>query len=112
MLQQPMRDKLLAMRLHGMADALKAQQQDPAARELSFLDRLALLVDQQWSWRQNQALARRLHTAKLRGNACVEEIDYRADRGAKPLFEGIMNPQNHFVGASAMSGKPAAKMLL
>jgi DNA replication protein DnaC len=64
-----------------MADALKAQQQDPAARELSFLDRLSLLVDQQWNWRQNQALARRLHTAKLRGNACVEAIDYSAARG-------------------------------
>jgi hypothetical protein len=81
MLQEPMMERLLAMRLHGMADALKVQQQDPAARELSFLDRLSLLVDQQWNWRQNQALARRLHTAKLRGNACVEEIDYRAARG-------------------------------
>src|ERR1035437_4765835 len=81
MLQEPMMEKLLAMRLHGMADALKAQQQDSATRELSFLDRLALLVDQQWIWRQNQALARRLHTAKLRGNASVEEIDYRAGRG-------------------------------
>src|SRR5664280_3714111 len=81
MLQEPMMEKLQAMRLHGMADALKTQQQDPAARELSFLDRLAMLIDQQWIWRQNQALARRLHTAKLRGNACVEEIDYRAGRG-------------------------------
>src|SRR5450755_3440484 len=81
MLQEPMMERLLAMRLHGMADALKTQQQDPAARELSFLDRLSLLVDQQWNWRQNQALARRLHTAKLRGNACVEEVDYRAARG-------------------------------
>jgi hypothetical protein len=32
-------------------------------------------------WRQNQALARRLHVAKLRGNACIEEIDYRSARG-------------------------------
>ena len=40
MLQEPMMEKLLAMRLHGMADALKAQEQDPAARELSFLERL------------------------------------------------------------------------
>src|SRR5450756_2222443 len=70
-----------ARRLHGMADSLKTQQQDPAARELSFLDRLAMLIDPQWNWRQNQALARRLHTAKLRGNACVEEVDYRAARG-------------------------------
>ena len=81
MLQEPMMEKLLAMRLHGMADALKVQQQDPAARELSFLDRLAMLIDHQWNWRQNQALARRLHAAKLRGNACVEDVDYRAPRG-------------------------------
>ena len=81
MLQEPMMEKLLAMRLHGMADALQTQEQDSGARELSFLERLALLVDHQWNWRQNQALARRLHGAKLRGNACVEEIDYRAARG-------------------------------
>jgi len=80
MLQEPMMDKLTAMRLLGMAEALKAQQQDPAADELSFLERLGLLVDQQWSWRENQALARRLLAAKLKG-ACVEDIDYRASRG-------------------------------
>jgi DNA replication protein DnaC len=81
MLLEPMMQKLLTMRLHGMVEALQAQEQDPAAQELSFLERLALLVDQQWSWRQNQALARRLRVAKLRDNACVEEIDYRTSRG-------------------------------
>ena len=81
MLSQPMIEKLLVMRLNGMAEGLQTQEQDPAARELSFLERLGLLVDQQWSWRQNQALARRLKTAKLRGTACVEDIDYRAARG-------------------------------
>ena len=81
MLEQPLMDKLAAMRLHGILDGLKVQEQDPASRELSFLERLALLVDHQWNWRQNQALARRLHVAKLRGNACVEEIDYRTSRG-------------------------------
>jgi len=34
------------------------------------------LADQQWNWRENQALGRRLKNAKLRVNACVEEIDY------------------------------------
>jgi len=81
MLQQPMIEKLLAMRLHGMAEALQGQEQDPAVRELSFLERLSLLVDRQWNWRQNQALARRLKVAKLRGNACLEDIDYRTARG-------------------------------
>jgi DNA replication protein DnaC len=76
-----MMEKLLAMRLNGMAEALKAQEQDEAARGLSFADRLGLLVDRQWTWRQNQALARRLKGAKLRGESAVEDIDYRAARG-------------------------------
>src|SRR5664280_1147821 len=81
MLNQPMMEKLLAMRLQGMVEALKTQEQDRAINELSFLERLALLVDQQWSWRENQALARRLKAAKLRGSVCVEDIDYRTARG-------------------------------
>jgi len=81
MLEEPMMAKMTTMRLLGMVDALKAQEQDPAARELSFLERLGLLVDHQWNWRENQALARRLYVAKLKGGACVEEIDYRATRG-------------------------------
>jgi len=82
MLKQPIIEKLAAMRLVGMAQALKAQEQDPSARQLSFLERFGLLVDQQWNWRENQALARRVKNAKLRTpNACVEEIDYRTTRG-------------------------------
>src|SRR5215472_3855315 len=78
MLKQPMIEKLLALRLLGMVEALKTQEQDAASRELSFMERLGLLVDQQWNWRENQALGRRLKNAKLRTNACVEEIDYIA----------------------------------
>jgi DNA replication protein DnaC len=74
-------EKMLALRLLGMVEALKTQEQDAASRELSFLERLGLLVDQQWNWRENQALGRRLKNAKLRNNACVEEIDYRTSRG-------------------------------
>jgi DNA replication protein DnaC len=81
MLEQPMIDKLLVMRLPGMVESWQQQQQDPACSELSFGERLALMVDQQWNWRQNQALTRRLRAAKLQGNACIEDIDYRASRG-------------------------------
>ena len=73
MLKQPMIEKLAAMRLVGMVEALKTQEQDPAARELSFSERFGLLVDQQWNWRENQALGQRMKNAKLRVNACVEE---------------------------------------
>jgi DNA replication protein DnaC len=86
MLQEPMLEKLTAMRMHGMLEALRAQEQDPASRELSFLERLGLLVDHQWNWRENQALARRLLAAKLKG-ACVEDIDYRSARG---LDKGVI----------------------
>jgi DNA replication protein DnaC len=84
MLNQPTLDKLETLRLHGMAEAFRAQA-DPAQREglagLSFEERLALLVDQEWTWRQNRALARRLTQAKFRYRASVEDIDFRAPRG-------------------------------
>src|SRR2546421_1302399 len=112
MLQEPMMEKLTAMRLLGMVDALKAQEQDPASRELSFLERLGLLVDQQWTWRENQALARCLQAAKLKG-ACVEEIDYRASRGLdKSVIRGlaqksawVTNHENIFVLGPTGVGK-------
>jgi DNA replication protein DnaC len=84
-----MMEKLTAMRLLGMAEAMKTQEQDPTTRELSFLERLGLLVDQQWNWRENQALQRRLLAAKLKG-ACVEDIDYRTSRGLdKGVIRGL-----------------------
>jgi hypothetical protein len=113
MLNQPMMDKLLAMRLHGMVEALKAQEQDRVVGELSFLERLALLVDQQWSWRENQALARRLKAAKLKGSACVEDIDYRAARDLdKTVMRAlakdsawVAQPREHFRNRAVRRGQ-------
>jgi len=113
MLKQPMIDKLLAMRLNGMAEAVNTQEQDPAMRELSFLERFSMLVDQQWSWRENQALQRRLKKAKLRAHACVEDIDYRASRGLdKSVMRGlaqdsawVRNHENVFVVGPTGVGK-------
>ena len=98
MLKQPMIEKLLAMRLHGMADALKAQEQDPAARELSFLERLGLLVDQQWNWRENQALGAAAEERQAPHNACVEEIDYRAARGLDKSVIRALAQESAWVG--------------
>jgi len=99
MLKQPMIEKLAAMRLVGMVEALKTQEQDPSARELSFLERFGLLVDQQWNWRENQALSRRLKNAKLRTpNACVEEIDYRTARGLDKSVIRSLTQQSAWVG--------------
>lgn len=112
MLNQPLLEKLLSMRLHGMVEGLKTQEQDRTVNDLSFLERLSLLVDQQWSWRENQALGRRLKAAKLRG-ACVEDIDYRAARGLDKMVvralakdsTWVRNHENIFVIGPCGVGK-------
>lgn len=90
MLHQPTIEKLMQMRLQGMVDGLEALEQDDAARDLSFEERLALIVDRQYTWRQNLAFQARLRRARLKGNACVEDIDYRAQRGIdKAMVRGL-----------------------
>ena len=81
MLNQQTIEKLHIMRMRGMADAFRQQQEDPQNNQLSFEERFGLLVDRQWNWRQNRALERRLRDARLQGPACVEDIDYRVVRG-------------------------------
>src|ERR1700722_51227 len=98
MLKQPMIEKMLTLRLLGMVEALKTQEQDAASRELSFLERLGLLVDQQWNWRENQALGRRLKNAKLRTNACVEDIDFRGARGLDKSVIRALVQESAWVG--------------
>src|SRR5260370_36429748 len=72
MLSQPLMEKLLAMRWQGMVEGLKTQEKDRAIHELSFLERLSLLVDQQWNWRENQALERRLKAFFFNDTATTE----------------------------------------
>ena len=75
-------DKLAALGLTAMAAAVAEQMAAPGPwSELSFEDRLGLLVDQEADARDSRALARRLKTAKLRYPAAVEDIDFRAPRG-------------------------------
>ena len=80
MLMQPTIEKLHSMKLFGMAEAIRRQSEDPETSRLSFEERLALLVDHQWDWRQNKALVRRLQNARFKLNASVEDIDYRHPR--------------------------------
>jgi len=74
-------DKLQAMGLSAMADGLRQQMEQAQYAELSFEERLGLLVDREAIWRENRRLQTRLYAAKLRQSATVEEIDFRAPRG-------------------------------
>jgi DNA replication protein DnaC len=76
-------EKLRALRLEGMAQALEEQRHQNDIVPLSFEDRLALLVERQWLWKENRALATRLKNAQLKISASLEDLDYRATRGLK-----------------------------
>ena len=81
MLNQPTLEKLHAMKLHGMADAFRAQLETTESHQLSFEERFALLVDPQWLGKENRALRRRLRSAKLKQPAVIEDINYQHPRG-------------------------------
>lgn len=83
MLIEPTQTKLLAMKLNGMAEAYQEQRTQPRISDLDFDERFALLVERQWLWKQNRALATRLAFARLRQSACIEAIDYTDTRGLK-----------------------------
>jgi len=83
MLNQQTLTKLYAMKLNGLADAYEEQRVQSSIADLSFEDRFAMLVERQWTWKENRALATRLAYAKLKRHACIEDLDFRASRGLK-----------------------------
>lgn len=77
-------EKLRALRLEGMAQALEEQRKQASVLKLEFEERLALLVERQWTWKENRAMAARLKRAQFKfSNACLEDIDYALHRGLK-----------------------------
>ena len=112
MLQQHTLEKLSTLRLTGMAAAFEQQLAQPAAEELSFEERFALLLDQEILYRDNRRLSRLLKAAKLRLNACVEDIDYRHPRGIDRSFmrtlascQWVQRHQNLAITGPTGSGK-------
>ena len=83
MLNHQTMEKLTALRLEGMAQALEEQRRQADISQLDFEERFGLLVERQWLWRENRALAARLHHAQLKVAASLEDIDYRHPRGLK-----------------------------
>ena len=81
MLTYPTLDKLRSLRLTGMAHALEEHMKMPDIDSLRFEERLGLLVDREMTERENRRLKTRLSKARLRQNACVEDLDYHHPRG-------------------------------
>ena len=73
-------EKLHAMKLGALAEAVQHQCHSDEAATLSFEERLGLLVDAEWTAREQRTLQRRLRTAKLRYPATLEAIDFTHPR--------------------------------
>src|ERR1700709_2104696 len=97
-MHQPTIEKLHALRLGAMANALTAQLQQHDIDAMPFAERLALLVDIQHSTMLTAALQQRLTRAGMRQTACMENLDLRTPRGLdrltmQTLAGGIKSPQ-------------------
>ena len=73
--------KLRDMKLSNMATAFSKQLKDGGVSDLSFEERFGLLVDSEWTMRKNNRLKRLMRSADYAfPGACVEDIEYHADR--------------------------------
>jgi DNA replication protein DnaC len=81
MLIHPTFDKLQTLRFHGMLKALQEQMQMPNIDQLGFEERLGLLVDREMTERENRRYKTRLSKARLRQQACLEDVDFHQKRG-------------------------------
>jgi DNA replication protein DnaC len=74
-------DKLIQLRLPHMADALRAALDRAAGSALSVEECVGLMVDREWTERENRRTGRRIKDAKLGMQACVEDLWCDPTRG-------------------------------
>ena len=92
MLTHPTLDQLGRLGLTGMAQAFAELEASDEAAGLSHADWLGLLLDRELTYRRDKRLAARLRYARLRQQAVVEDVDYRAPRSLdRALFQKLAN---------------------
>jgi DNA replication protein DnaC len=74
-------EKLYDLKLGAMAEAFRDMLSRPEQGQLTFAERLGLLVDHEWLRREENRLTRRLKAARLKTPATVEEVDLHTPRG-------------------------------
>ena len=94
MLTHPTLDRLRALKLEGMAKAFEEQLACSDYQSVIFEDRLGFLVDREIIERENRRFTSRLKKAKLRQQACIEDLDYQFPRGLdKSLIRSLATCQ-------------------
>ncbi len=80
MLNEQTIHKLNEMQLYGMVASFEQYLSEKGTDKLSFEERFGMMVDREYADRQDRKLRRRLGVAKLREQACMEDVDYRHPR--------------------------------
>jgi len=76
--------RLRDLKLGGMAAALEHQQNQPGTYdELSFTERLELLLDREFQTREHRKQDRLVRQARFKPRASVQDIDYQHPRNLK-----------------------------
>jgi DNA replication protein DnaC len=84
MLTQPLVQQLQELRLRGMAAALEQQLCSRDRTELSFEERLGLMIQHEITERGSARLAQRLRWARLPQGAVIEDLETSTVRGLDP----------------------------
>jgi len=119
MLTQPLLDKLIQLRLPAFREGLQEQLRNPRYAELSFEERLALLVDLEYTHRHDRRIQRRIRLAGFPQPASIEDLDLSPARGLERSFvlelaqcTWIANHLNLLVIGPTGSGKTFASAAL
>lgn len=80
MISQTLMDKLLQLRLPAFRDGLREQTSNPQYAELSFEDRLLLLVQLECDRRLDNRTRRRFKQAEFPIMAMIEDLDFSPER--------------------------------
>ncbi|HKF07114.1 MAG TPA: ATP-binding protein, partial [Xanthobacteraceae bacterium] len=81
MLTHPIVELLHGLGLHGMAKGFRALEQSPDVRSLEHAEWLSLILEYEVTTRQQKRFDARVKAARMRYQARVEDVDYRAPRG-------------------------------
>jgi DNA replication protein DnaC len=81
MLGEQTMEKLVSMKLRGMAEALRRWLERPKEKQMTPLDLIGMLADAEWEDREQKRLTARLRNARFRQEASIEDIDYQHPRG-------------------------------
>lgn len=83
--------RMRELKLSSMAAALQQQMETPSLLQMSFEDRLAILIEHEWSDRENRKLKRLVRGAGLPEAACLEDLDFRTTRNLdKSYIAGLL----------------------